>query len=644
MASGGDGGGSLPPNFLLTPHQQSLLFAALNANKQQQQQQQQQTSASPTSKGLSLSPTSFDGSPMQSMDNAGFQDSPYLDNIDYDFGDSSFDFSFASNGGDQPQMVGDIPGTARSESTENDGHEKRGHPDDEEDESSPGNDSKRRESAEKIAKKPGRKPLTSEPTSVSLSSIDRMNAVSSFTGTQILVHTYTEISFTDLLLQKRKAQNRAAQRAFRERKEKHLKDLETKVEELEKASDVASHENSKLRAQIDRISAELNQYKQRVSIMSQHKPLPRDKLPFGNAALNNLSDVSFQFEFPKFGALPGPPIKQPSSQPLSPQVNGQKNSPARSMGSDGKSPQSGVQQSNRDSQFKDEFAKYAGIFAPSMSSSTRTASRASVDSVPFSVAAATSSPSASSNSNVGPSSSCGTSPEPFTQSPTSFKPLETLTTIGEEQPTTTTANQPFAQFANVDVRSPSFDWLVQQNGGGHFDPQLFGDYREPQENILSNPSFDDFFFNDGLDADFFTPYNVPSTSVEHAPKKNLIAEIDAQQDAIDDDIGKKNSMNCNQIWYVRPYTRDSTRRMLTTRNREKLQECPKAQSGEFDLDGLCSELTKKAKCSGSGPVVGERDFDSILKKYMGKDVSADCMANKLGISVNPEKSNGVAKP
>jgi len=589
MASGGDGGGSLPPNFLLTPHQQSLLFAALNANKQQQQQQQQQTSASPTSKGLSLSPTSFDGSPMQSMDNAGFQDSPYLDNIDYDFGDSSFDFSFASNGGDQPQMVGDIPGTARSESTENDGHEKRGHPDDEEDESSPGNDSKRRESAEKIAKKPGRKPLTSEPTS------------------------------------KRKAQNRAAQRAFRERKEKHLKDLETKVEELEKASDVASHENSKLRAQIDRISAELNQYKQRVSIMSQHKPLPRDKLPFGNAALNNLSDVSFQFEFPKFGALPGPPIKQPSSQPLSPQVNGQKNSPARSMGSDGKSPQSGVQQSNRDSQFKDEFAKYAGIFAPSMSSSTRTASRASVDSVPFSVAAATSSPSASSNSNVGPSSSCGTSPEPFTQSPTSFKPLETLTTIGEEQPTTTTANQPFAQFANVDVRSPSFDWLVQQNGGGHFDPQLFGDYREPQENILSNPSFDDFFFNDGLDADFFTPYNVPSTSVEHAPKKNLIAEIDAQQDAIDDDIGKKNSMNCNQIW-------------------EKLQECPKAQSGEFDLDGLCSELTKKAKCSGSGPVVGERDFDSILKKYMGKDVSADCMANKLGISVNPEKSNGVAKP
>lgn len=79
-------------------------------------------------------------------------------------------------------------------------------------------------------------------------------------------------------------------------------------------------------------------------------------------------------------------------------------------------------------------------------------------------------------------------------------------------------------------------------------------------------------------------------------------------------------------------------------NREKLQECPKAQNGEFDLDGLCSELTKKAKCSGSGPVVAERDFDTILKKYMGKDVSADCMASKLGISVDPEKPNGVTTP
>lgn len=73
-----------------------------------------------------------------------------------------------------------------------------------------------------------------------------------------------------------------------------------------------------------------------------------------------------------------------------------------------------------------------------------------------------------------------------------------------------------------------------------------------------------------------------------------------------------------------------------------MQSCPKAQNGEFDLDGLCSELTKKAKCSGHGPVVGEQDFDTILQKYMGKDVSSDCVANQLGIEVNRNiKPNGV---
>lgn len=149
----------MPPNFFLTPHQQNLLFAALNANKQQA------ASGSPANNGVSLSPNSFKSSPMQNVENGGFQESPYLDNYDYEFGDSSFDFSFANV--DHPQMIGDVPGTVGSDSTENDSNDKRSHPDDEEDDDSPGNDSKRRESTDKAPKKPGRKPLTSEPTSVS---------------------------------------------------------------------------------------------------------------------------------------------------------------------------------------------------------------------------------------------------------------------------------------------------------------------------------------------------------------------------------------------------------------------------------------------------------------------------------------------
>lgn len=159
----------MPPNFLLTPHQQSLLFAALSANKQK-------NTASPTTKGLMSSPPSLQSSPIQKANGAGIQESPYLDNCDYDLGDSSFDFSFASTGGDQARNIGDIPDTGNSDSTEGEAHEKRSHPDDEEGDSSPGNDSKRRESTEKVAKKPGRKPLTSEPISVSFPSHSMTNS------------------------------------------------------------------------------------------------------------------------------------------------------------------------------------------------------------------------------------------------------------------------------------------------------------------------------------------------------------------------------------------------------------------------------------------------------------------------------------
>src|ERR1700712_3169434 len=76
---------------------------------------------------------------------------------------------------------------------------------------------------------------------------------------------------TDTPKQKRKAQNRAAQRAFRERKEKHLKDLETKVDDLEKASESANHENSILRAQIEKMSMELREYRKRLSLTGSNR-------------------------------------------------------------------------------------------------------------------------------------------------------------------------------------------------------------------------------------------------------------------------------------------------------------------------------------------------------------------------------------
>lgn len=176
----------------------------------------------------------------------------------------------------------------------------------------------------------------------------------------------------------------------------------------------------------------------------------------------------------------------------------------------------------------------------------------------------------------------------------------------------------------------NFNWLPQNNF--QFDPQLFGDYREPQDNILSTGGFDDSFFNDAFDADFLTPYNVPvTTNVGNAKKPGLIEQIDAAKNT-DELDSNGNLLTCNKIWSVSTSGAEVSEIVLPSNNtnREKLQNCPKVQNGDFDLDGLCSELQKKAKCSGSGAVVDERDFKTVMRKYLGsteKEI-AECEAKE----------------
>ncbi|XXG96113.1 DNA-binding transcription factor yap1 [Hypoxylon texense] len=568
-------------NFILTPQQQNLLFRALTSNQTGSNNNNNNSSSS-----LSLSPDSLSKSPVQNQNGTngvsnGLQESPYLD-YDYDLGpDSGFDFDFTNDG--QAKMIGDLPGgspskddSSKASSPDNDSPDKRSHPDDDDEDDLEDGGGKRREGEGKVPKKPGRKPLTNEPSS------------------------------------KRKAQNRAAQRAFRERKEKHLKDLETKVEELEKASSVTSTENTQLRAQIEKLTMELNEYKKKLTLIgtgstprSVSDSAARRNQSFGSAAIQNLSDVNFQFEFPKFGVLPGP---QGSS------MNGVKSSPFYSSSSSGNSPNSLTSPSdkvkdqsspnsttssksrdNSDSQSKDASTKSS---TSPYDINFGNISRTSLDSSHYSTSGTnTGSPcSSTGNTNMGPSSSCGTSPEPLTQSPLGFKPVDTLTTIGEEQPALTADNM--SHFGNLSAMDFSgIDWMSQN---GTFDPQLFGDYREPQDNILSGTTFDDSFFNDAFDVDFTTPYNMAPSP--NAPKKNLIAEIDARKESEDTIITTQNGklLTCNNIW-------------------EKLQACPRVQSGDLDLDGLCSDLQKKAKCGGSGAVVDEQDFKAVMTKYLGAE-------------------------
>lgn len=163
------------PNFILSPHQQDLLFAALNSNRAAGTDQQ-------NGDGQTIAPAAFDNnttSPLQAPGSgslANLDESPFID-YDYDFDNEAsygdFDFSNLPQG----QMIGNLPGTSSDgdAAAQNETHDKRGLSEDEENEDEP--DGKRREGDDKTSKKPGRKPLTSEPTSVSFScsAVDGLN-------------------------------------------------------------------------------------------------------------------------------------------------------------------------------------------------------------------------------------------------------------------------------------------------------------------------------------------------------------------------------------------------------------------------------------------------------------------------------------
>jgi AP-1-like factor len=153
--------------FYLDATQQDLLLAALASNNQNPNDLFSAGFDNGSSNKQSMSNSQFQY-PLDSLDPAYFtspqqqapannfnnsmDESPFVDYLD---GDNSFDFDNADG-----DMIGSLPGD-----TPGDSSEKRKSPGDEGDDDDEGG-GKRREGEDKQAKKPGRKPLTSEPTTV----------------------------------------------------------------------------------------------------------------------------------------------------------------------------------------------------------------------------------------------------------------------------------------------------------------------------------------------------------------------------------------------------------------------------------------------------------------------------------------------
>lgn len=152
----------------LDHNQQDLLLAALNSQATARQNSDSEPhfavsnhdSDNNNNNHLTMNDARDSGlfmSPAQAhLDNSGNDFTPDLDYLDNDF-----DFENADLGG---EMIGALPG-AGADANGAEQHEKRKNPEDADDEEE--GDAKRQE-GEKGSKKPGRKPLTSEPTTVSL--------------------------------------------------------------------------------------------------------------------------------------------------------------------------------------------------------------------------------------------------------------------------------------------------------------------------------------------------------------------------------------------------------------------------------------------------------------------------------------------
>lgn len=154
-------------SLYLSPDQQDLLYAALassdqftkgqnNANFNSVNPDQHRSPPNQNHSQGSSGPEPLDSPPDDVVGSAklgmGTDDSPFLD---FDF-DADFDFS--GNG----SLIGDLPGLSPSVD-DADSREKRKSIDDQDDDET---GKKRKENDDKMAKKPGRKPLTSEPTTV----------------------------------------------------------------------------------------------------------------------------------------------------------------------------------------------------------------------------------------------------------------------------------------------------------------------------------------------------------------------------------------------------------------------------------------------------------------------------------------------
>lgn len=424
----------------------------------------------------------------------------------------------------------------------------------------------KRQEAEKPRKgnKPGRKPLDTEPKN------------------------------------KRTAQNRAAQRAFRERKERKMQELEEKIDALEDAKRSATTESEFLRLQVQMLTRELAKHRGTTDLSDLQLPaLPEvdsstdlsSQFSRGSeSTLKSLSDIvdgdnikkQFSFEFPwsRKGSLPSSSSVPSSSSAKSPGSLRNSSNNVPTLTSDTSSADSSPFDLYNDDRTdlphfkKDEAAKvplqqfdFSEHFDEGVTDFC---------------------------ADMG--TACGTKEHPVPKyKSTVSTPVDSPLTFGEQQKKVREDPLSFLNESSMDFNFDTFDPMVAFAGEQHF-PTIFNPDEDPLSGLVSEESAYDPF---GM----FRESKLVERRNSRVPKEseNVALTIPAPvverkegEEENDTDVVPSNDdrfMKCTDVW-------------------DRITSHPKY--ADIDIDGLCSELRSKAKCSDKGVVIDYLEVNKVI--------------------------------
>lgn len=404
--------------------------------------------------------------------------------------------------------------------------------------------------AKKISR-PGRKPLTTEPKN------------------------------------KRTAQNRAAQRAFRERKERKMHELEDKVKLLEDEKTQIANETKLLRTQVETLVQELAKYR-------QGGGSPTVGPSFGATTANTSA---------RYEAVESSPASFESSNGSTPVLASSWQTPASSDSSHTNSKPSfqfpgewGAEDAkrslNQSSLKEGTFDEPVNEFCAELGQVCGTRDCPIPKSSTNSVSSSHHGSRLSKSNQLSPAVHSLESPStqtgaPFANTAKDISPFYNL--IQNKAP-----QQPLSQ---QDDLSSIFDHMSKTdlaNPNPDFDPNdfLLGDIDEyDQDEDLLKGLVTETSKYDALDA---MNTNLLTNSQVVAPK---VKKEEVIPDDEDESVPNTNDnlIQCSQIW-------------------ERITSHPRFS--ELDIDGLCSELKQKAKCSEHGVVVDGGDVGRLIAKSL----------------------------